>query len=65
MSLCNLNGVDEIEENEIDGRKVIKVGARVTLSRLEHYFEKNSARISCRPLGLRLAPNQAGRHAGR
>jgi xanthine dehydrogenase small subunit len=40
MSLCNLSGLDEIAEQEVDGRKVVTVGAKVTLSRLERYFEK-------------------------
>lgn len=40
MSLCNLTGLDDIEEKEWDGRRVVTVGARVSLSRLERYFEK-------------------------
>jgi len=40
MSLCNLSGLDQIEESYLDGRKLVTVGAKVTLSRLESYFEK-------------------------
>ena len=40
MSLCNLAGLDAIEDSEVDGRKIVTVGARVSLGRLEKYFEK-------------------------
>jgi len=40
VSLCNLKGLDQIEESYDDGHKKVTIGARVTLSRLERYFEK-------------------------
>ncbi|MBU6450470.1 MAG: FAD binding domain-containing protein [Cyanobacteria bacterium REEB67] len=40
MSLCNLSGLDQINESDAGGRKTVTVGARVSLSRLERYFEK-------------------------
>jgi len=39
MSLCNLDGLDQLFEEEVNGRKVVTVGARVTLSQLESFFK--------------------------
>ncbi|MBS1996976.1 MAG: FAD binding domain-containing protein [Cyanobacteria bacterium SZAS LIN-2] len=39
MSLCNMAGLDDLSEKEVDGRRVLTVGARVTLAQLEHYFK--------------------------
>jgi xanthine dehydrogenase small subunit len=40
MSLCNLAGLDQISESEMGGRRIVTVGARVSLSRLERFFEQ-------------------------